>query len=169
MSAWLLAGSAVSRAEDFTLESVGARYGFPGNQKSQGFNQAEVFANVDLPAQWVVRTRWHVQPRLDFSAGWLGGHGDNGFIGTAGASLALSFKQCPLKLEGGVGPTLLSRTEYGSKDFGDPLQFTSYGGLYLDLGERWRLGYRYQHMSNAHLSQHNGALNLQMIAVSFRF
>src|SRR5262245_51619292 len=149
MISWFLAGSVVGGAQELTLEDIGVRYGFPGNQRSQGFNQSEIFANVDFPVQWTVRTRWHIQPRLDFSAGWLGGHGDNGFIGEAGASLALSFKQCPLKLEGGVCPTLISRTEYGSHDFGDMLQFTSYGGLYLDLGERWRLGYRYQHMSNA--------------------
>src|SRR5262249_41698776 len=143
--AWLSGAGVVCRAQELNLEDIGARYGFPGNQKSQGFNQAEVFANVDFPLQWTVRTRWHVQPRLDFSAGWLGGHGESGFIATAGASLALSFKQCPLKLEGGIGPTLLSRTEYGAKDFGEPLQFTGYGGLYWDFGQRWRLGYRYQH------------------------
>lgn len=64
---------------------------------------------------------------------------------------------------------MLSRHDFGSKDFGELFQFTSHIGLNLDLWEHLRLGYRFQHMSNAGLSGHNPGLNLHMLSMSYLF
>lgn len=153
----------------FRLESIGVRGGFSANESGAEFNQAEVAANFDLPWRWNAGAEWGLQTRLDLSLGWLGSSSDNAFIGTLGPSLILERKGFPLSLEGGVSPTLLSKHDLGAKNFGTKFQFTSHIGLNWDIASRVRLSYRFQHMSNAHLSEHNPGLNLHMLGISYLF
>jgi hypothetical protein len=165
----LLLWPAVGRAEGFRLESVGARGGISANLTGQSFNQAEVFANWNLPWGWDLGREWYLQSRLDFSAGWLTVSGDNAAIGTVGPSLVLSRERLPVSLEGGVSPTLLSDSDFESRDFGTYIQFTSHVGLNWDFAAHWRVGYRLQHMSNAGLGAHNRGLNMHLFALSYLF
>jgi lipid A 3-O-deacylase len=165
----LLLSGAVGRAEDFRLESVGARGGISANLTGRSFNQAEVFANWNLPWAWDLGKEWHLQSRLDFSAGWLRDRGYNAAIGTVGPSLVLSRERLPVSLEGGISPTLLSQHDFESRDFGTYIQFTSHVGLNWDFAAHWRLGYRLQHMSNAGLGSHDRGLNMHLFALSYVF
>lgn len=158
-----------SRAEDFRLESAGARGGFSSNRTGKEFYQAEAFGNCNLPWGWDLGGEWHLQSRLDFSVGWLGDRGNNAAIGTVGPSLVLSWERLPLALEGGSSPTFLSTHQFGTKDFGTEVQFTSHVGVNWDFAEHWRIGYRFQHMSNAGLSSSNPGLNMHMFSLSYRF
>ena len=54
-------------------------------------------------------------------------------------------------------------------NFGIPFQFTSHAGLNWEIGGQFGVGYRYQHLSNAHLSNHNPGLNLHGLVLSYRF
>lgn len=165
----LLLWAIVGRAEGFRLESVGTRGGIPANQSGQDFNQAEVFANFDLPWGWELGKQWRLQTRLDLSAGWLGDHGANSAIVTAGPSVVLGWGRLPLSLEGGVSPTFISHDRFESKHFGTDIQFTSHVGLNWDFARHWRLGARFQHMSNAGLASKNPGLNMYMFALSYLF
>jgi lipid A 3-O-deacylase len=172
----LLLAAAASRAqglrfewEEFGFESAGARYGFPVDHRSQGFSQAEAFVNLNLPWKWNLGADWNVQSRLDASAGWLGREGFDAALVTLGPSLVLRDKWLPLSLEGGLSVTGLSRDEFGSKDLGGHLQFTSHAGLNWDFASHWRVGYRFQHTSNAGLRAPNPGLNLHLFAVSYVF
>ena len=157
------------RAEDFRLESVGARVGFPANWSSRYFRQVEIFANWNLPRGWDLGKEWWLHSRLDLSAGWLGDQGVNGAIGTAGPTLVLGRERLPVSLEGGVSLTGLSPAQFPSKDFGMNFQFTSHVGLNWDFATHWRLSYRFQHMSNAGLSPSNPGLNLFVVGLSYLF
>jgi len=159
----------LAHSEEFRLESAGLRYGFSARAHTSGFKQSDVFVNWNLPWSWDLFSRWHLQWRLDCSAGWIGGNGDNAGVFASGPSLLVHRDHIPLSLEFGSGPALLTRDTFGSKDFGTPAQFISYGGLDLNLWRNTRLGYRYQHMSNAHLDGHNPGLNMHMFQVSWRF
>jgi lipid A 3-O-deacylase len=165
----LLLWPAVGRAEGLQLESVGARGGISANLTGVSFNQAEMFANWNLPWGWDLGREWRLQTRLDFSAGWLGDHDKSAAIGTAGPSLVLSRARLPVSLEGGISPTLLSQSDFDSRDFGTYFQFTSHVGLNWDFAEHWRLGYRLQHMSNAGLGSHNRGLNMHLFSLSYVF
>jgi lipid A 3-O-deacylase len=167
--ACVLLFAVISRAEDFRLESVGVRGGLSASSRGEEFNQAEAFVNVNLPWGWDLGKEWHLQSRLDFSVGWLGDRGNNAAVGTIGPSVVLSRERLPVSLEGGVSPTFLSRSEFGSKDFGADFQFTSHIGLNWDFATHWRLGYRFQHMSNAGISSSNPGLNMHMFALSYLF
>src|SRR5262245_31999713 len=135
---YLVAWAAGAGAEALSLESVGARGGF-SVRDSHGrgrFYESEAFANFNLPWHWDLGSEWHLQTRLDLSAGWLTGRGDDGFVGTLGPSLVLGREGFPLFLVGGISPTVLSRDEFGTLDFGDLFQFTTHIGLTWQLGAR---------------------------------
>ena len=82
-----------AEAEGLRLESAGVRFGFPARESASEFNQAEAFANWDLPWHWELGRDWHLQSRLDVSAGWLGDSGADAAIGAVGPSLVLGWKQ----------------------------------------------------------------------------
>jgi hypothetical protein len=157
-----------AHAQEFQFQSVGARVGFPAENTSQHFRQAEAFLNYNLWG-WNLSTNWHMQSRIDLSTGWLGQHGDNAFIGTLGPSLELSRARFPVSLEAGFSPTYISRYQFGNTDLGTRAQFTSHIGLNLDVTSRWRLGYRFQHMSNAGIKEPNPGFNLHVVSVGYLF
>jgi len=165
----LLLGTGPGRAEGFRLESVGVRGGVPASRSAQDFNQAEAFANFDLPWGWELGKDWHLQTRVDLSAGWLGDWGNDAAILKAGPSVVLGRERLPVSLEAGVCPTLMSEDNFGSKHFGTAFQITSHVGLNWDFARHWRLGARFQHMSNAGLGSKNPGLNMFMFALSHRF
>lgn len=151
------------------LDSAGARAGFSAESRSESFHQAEAFLNCDLP--WALRWAedWRLQTRFDFAAGWLGGHSENAFVGSGGPTLELSYDKFPLTLEGGSGPTYISRYEFGRTDLGSLAQFTSHAQINWNISDHFQILYRFQHMSNAGLSSHNPGLNLHMFGIGYRF
>jgi hypothetical protein len=171
----LLFAATPGRALDFSIESAGVRYGFPADSGSGTFHQTEAYTDWSLPPLLDLGPNWHLEPRFDIAAGVLGQDGRDAFIGSAGPLLALGYKHFPVWLEGGSNLTGITRVQYGvprapgSKDFGEPIQFTSRGGLYWDVTAHVRVGYTFQHMSNAHISSTNPGLNLHVFALSYRF
>ncbi len=165
----LLAMIASGQAGDFSFESAGARFGAGASSSNRDFHQAEAFVDVNLPWHWDLGKKWNLETRLDLSAGWLGNNRDSAAVGTLGPVLALRREGFPIFLAGGSSPTLLSRSDFETKNFGEPFQFTSHIGLYWDITEHWRAGYRFQHMSNAGISTSNPGLNLHAVALSYRF
>ena len=158
-------------ADDFGFQdlSVGTRGGLSFNGNTDRFRQIEAFADLNLPWHWNFYSDWSLQPFADFSAGWLEGEHANAAIGSLGPALELRRGTFPLTLVGGSSPTLLSRHDFGNRDFGDDFQFTSYIGLNWDITRNISLGWRFQHMSNAGISKPNPGLNMQMISLSYRF
>ena len=149
-----------------TLESAGVRLGASANHSGSDFKQVEAFLNLNLPWHWPVGKGWLIQSRLDTSAGWLG-DGENGGVFTIGPSFLLKRERFPVYFDLGLSPTGLTQHEFVHKDFGIELQFTTHVGVNLELSPKLRLGYRFQHMSNAHISGHNPGLNLHMFSLEF--
>lgn len=164
-----LALTAQCETGKFSLATLGARGMFSANAKSETFEQAELFAGFDLPWRWGSKDAWNLQTRLDLSAGALNGRSDDAFIGTLGPDFVVRHDRFPLNLEGGVSPTYMSRSEFDGMNFGISFQFTTHVGLNLELGDHFGVGYRYQHMSNAGLGDHNPGLNLHGVVLYYRF
>ncbi len=129
----------------------------------------EAFAYWHLPWRWDLGKEWHLQSRLDLSLGWLANARVNSFVGTAGPSLVLGWKQFPVSLDGGISPTMLSANDFETKDIGSYFQFSSHLGVQWDLTSHLRASYRFQHMSNAGLSSDNPGLNLHLVSLSYVF
>lgn len=165
----LVAAASTSIAQGIHLDSAGARSGLWDAGAGSDFHQAEGFVNWDLPWDWDLGSFWQLRSRADASLGWLGESGADAAIVTLGPSLVLGRPRLPFSLEGGVSPTILSRADFKSRDFGIPFQFTSHVALNLDIISRIRLSYRFQHMSNAGLGRHNPGLNMHMFGLSYLF
>lgn len=165
----LAAMSTAGWAEGFEFESAGVRGGASATSRAHNFHQAEGFVSWNLPWYWNVGSQWRLQTRLQFSAGWLADPGGNAFIGTLGPTVALARPHFPFSFEGGVSPTLLSQHQFATKDFGTDFQFTSHLGIYAELSAHFRLGYRFQHMSDAGLASSNPGLNLHVLSFSYKF
>ena len=161
--------TACAQVSPFSLDAAGSRWGFSTSKKTHDFNQAEGFLDWRLPITLDVCTKWHFLSGLEFSAGWLRGRGEDAFITTFSPCLLVKRDSIPLSLDLGGGLSLLSQEQFGSRDFGTVLQFSSHAGLNFDFGKHVRLGYRFQHMSNAHLSDYNPGLNLHLFGISYRF
>ena len=168
-AACLQCSAVAGQAEDFNLESIGARGGFPESGSGRNFNQAELFTDWDLPWNWDLGKELHLRPQVDASVGWLGDGTYAAAIGTIGPRLVLSRERLPVSIVGGTSPTLLSRTVFRDKDFGINFQFTLRIGLDYDFAPHWRLSYHFQHMSDAGLSSKNPALNMHMFGLSYLF
>jgi hypothetical protein len=166
----LLTLAALSRVagQEFRLDSVGTRLGISANKTGAEFHSVEAFGEWRLPWQHQWEPGWLLLPRHDLSAVLLG-DGIEAARFTAGPSLLLNYGKIPLSIQGGLSPTVLTRSNFASKDIGTKFQFTSYGGLNWDITPHFRLGYRFEHMSNAHLSSSNPGINLHVLAASFLF
>jgi lipid A 3-O-deacylase len=164
-----LSGTNSSSAADFDLESAGARAGIGANGVAEHMSQVEAFAILNLPLAWWNDGHWQLQTRLEMTAGWLGGEGENAVIGSMGPGMLLNLGKTHLSLEVGFSPTLVSRHRYGPLDIGSDLQFTTHIGLNYDIGKHFRIDYRFQHMSNGGLSHPNPGLNMHLFGVSYLF
>jgi hypothetical protein len=153
---------------EFSIDSAGARVGFPGNLSGREFNEAEGFVLWQLPWQWEWRSGWRLDTLLDTSVGWLGDGRDAAKF-AAGPELVLRWKKFPVFLEAGFSPSILTRSEFATKDLGSVVEFTSDLGVGVDLGAHLRLDYRFEHMSNASLGDTNPGLNLHVVGASYRF
>ncbi|HEY1788994.1 MAG TPA: acyloxyacyl hydrolase [Verrucomicrobiae bacterium] len=155
-----------SRAQGFF---VGARGGASFDGDNGRLHQAEVFGGINLPCRWKFYSNWYLRPGADASVGWLSDGDTSAFIGTIGPLVELGKGQFPITLEGGAAPTLLSRHDFSSRDFGDNFQFTSHIGLNWRITDRFTAGARIQHMSNAGITHLNPGVNMEFLSLKYYF
>lgn len=160
---------AADASSEFRFESIGARVGIGANNSSVDFHKAEAVLNFHLPSDYDLGRSWNAALRLDTTAGWFGDPGHNAFIASAGPSVVFGRLPIPFTIEGGISPTVITRWEFGGKDFGTPIQFISHVALNAEMGPSFRLYYRLEHMSNGGLASHNPGLNLHMLGFSYVF
>lgn len=72
-------------------------------------------------------------------------------------------------LELGVGPSLLSRTNFAGKELSTRFQFTSHVGAGFVVNDVHRFGLRYTHVSNASIKTPNPGLDLIEASYTYRF
>jgi len=145
---------APSRAEGVRLTSVGIRGGLTGftvigADERESFQRYDVVATVGLPGSWQSQSGWGLDTGLMVSAGILLGAGEAGFIGTLAPVLALRSEDGRFSLDAGLGGALLSKHKFGDQEWGGPFQLVLTWGLRVPVYRAIRVGYRYQHLSDA--------------------
>ncbi len=173
-TAWLmlvlsLLVAAPSSAEQTDRLTFGLRAAVASHDKKENFNQYEAFANLELPWDWHLGGGWNVVPELELTAGVLKGGGESGFVTSLGPSLTLRGLEDRLELDIGSSPTFLGRRRFGEQHFGEYIQFTSHASINFEVIRNLYVGYRFQHMSNASISDINPGLDLHMFGLSYRF
>jgi hypothetical protein len=150
--------------------TVGFRGGVSeGDVDDEDFQQYELYINYVLPWRWQSTGGWFLNTHLNGTAGALRGAGETGFIGSLGPGIAVGKAGIPVVLAIGVSPTVLSKDHFDDAELGGKFHFTSHLGVFFQLGQRWELGYRFQHMSNAGLKKTNPGLDMHMFQLGYRF
>lgn len=72
-------------------------------------------------------------------------------------------------LEAGVGPTLLSRSQFAGRDLSTRFQFGSYFGAGVLIQNAHRVGLRYSHYSNANIKRPNPGLDVFQLTYTYMF
>ncbi len=135
------------------------------------YTNRELFLSTGLPWTWGDATSdgWHAATDIELAVGEV--RDDDNELTNAGLMLNLAARKgaSPFSLRIGAGPTYISEKELAGRRFGGPLQFSTYIGLYLDLGRRFTLGYRLQHTSNGGIYDVNQGMDLQVVELRLRF
>ena len=156
-------------ADAMALDSVGARLGLSAHGAGKQFSQGQVFGRLALPRNLNLGANWRLEPSLSLGAGLLSNNEYQAGIFDTDFTLLLRKVPIPVSFEAGLGPTVLTEHDFGTKDLGSLFQFTSHGGINVDLASKLRLGYRFQHMSNGGLASPNPGLNTHMLCISWLF
>jgi Lipid A 3-O-deacylase (PagL) len=166
-----------SIAGDTTLLSIGPRYGFSlnepllGKRQTETFNLVDVAATFRLPWSWPLgQSPWSVETRLITSAGALSAAGTTGFIAAVQPDVALTGWNNFVSIDVGVGLAFLSREQYGSQDFGGPVQLGLTMALQIHPISHAYAGFRFQHFSDAGMYGSDSlGIDLYLIEVGYRF
>lgn len=134
-----------------------------------GYSSQEIYWMHQLPIRLGNPENWHITSQGELNAGRVGRGGES--LTTAGGAISLWLRppSTPITVGIGTGPTYLSRTQLGDRDFGGHWQFTSHATARLALTPSLAIGYRIQHTSNAGFSSPNAGYNIQVLEVRFRF
>ena len=140
-------------------------------KKFSGMNQRGVLLRYQVNAQ---TTSFWLPSTLDFAVGLLERGSDTGSFISFGPSYRMRLNKSNLGrwfTEFGVHPTYVSKTQFGGKSLGGKFFFTSYLGLgaYLDRQRKASLLLRYQHTSNAGLSNSNPGVDMLGLTFSYHF
>lgn len=163
---FMLSGSPLTRAE----MDIGLQGGFSAKEvDEQDFQQYSLIVTQPLPWAWQVTPAWSFSTVASATAGVLSSEGEAGFVGSFGPWLVLSSNRLPVQITLGISPTVLSKRKFDDANFGSYVQFTSHMGVGFKLGASWYAAYRFQHMSNASISDNNPGLNTHILQLSRRF
>ncbi len=175
ISMWCLLIPGLALAGEMGLQSLGLRANLSsattlGDPQPEEFEEYDLAANFRLPWQHDFGSRWRLGSRLMTSVGLLQGGGDSGLVASVIPELTIGSEDERFILDMGVGLAYLSRSRFGTQDFGGPFQFALTVGIAVPIYKQWGIGYRFLHYSDAGANGSDtvGADN-HMIEVYYRF
>ena len=149
---------------------VGVRSGFTFFNPGKNFEQVDLFLRRGLPLGWSIGDDCRLGVRGEGAVGVLFGNGGRkALLASAGPDLVLGLFRDRLKLHAGSRLALLSRYNYGYRNFGGPIQFINHLGISFRVTDALVIGYRFQHMSNADIYAHNPGLNINLLEFGLLF
>ncbi|MEE8345139.1 MAG: acyloxyacyl hydrolase [Woeseiaceae bacterium] len=155
---------------DITLTSIGILEA-DSVKKFSGLRQHGLLLSYRVNT--VSRGFW-VPSKLDFTAGHLERGSDSALFVSFGPTYRFNMnKNAPGRwfVDIGSHPTYVSKSQFGGKPLGGKFFFTSFLGLgaYLDRQRHTCLLLRYQHTSNAGLSNSNPGVDMLGLSFSYHF
>lgn len=162
------AAQAGSTGEHDFFETVGTRFGF-GNNRGTRITDFEFFATSRPLRSWDFSREISASLHFETGLGLLSHRSDESFVARAGSVLDVSFGDSPIHFVVSANLAYLSDHRLGSLDLGSDFQFLSAAGFDWRISDRWILGYRWEHISNAGITSLNPGLNLNTLSIGFRF
>jgi lipid A 3-O-deacylase len=154
--------------EDLSLASASLRYAFDDGG-TEDFETYELVASSSPVWAWWAGEETLLAARLEGSLGTLrGDHESSPFVGLV-PILEMVRTGFPLTLAVGVGPTVFSDQRVDSLDLGGALNFTSSIRLGWWINRHLRVGYQYQHTSNAGIYDENDGIDMHALSIGYGF
>ena len=170
-----LLASGPGLAGALSLQSIGLRANLSnattlGDPQPEDFEEYDLASNARFPWQRDFDSSWRLGSRLMSSAGLLRGGGDSALVLSLVPALTFGTSDERFLLDAGAGLAYLSRSRFGSQDFGGPFQFALTVGIAVPIYKQLGIGYRFLHYSDAGMNGSNtvGADN-HMLEVYYRF
>ncbi len=150
---------------------VGFGYGRETHSETQ-LEQYEIFDRHPLPytAQW--GDIFKLSTAVEFGAALIHYYGpDEAVTGRFSATpMVILSPHNKINIIAGIGAGfMVGQTEFGEHDLSGPFLFTGKVGLQILLGESWGIEYTFFHQSNGSIYDSNDSLNMNELAVTFRF
>ena len=150
------------------LGQIDLRWGFDAEENFE-LKSNELVLSFETPWSWQLGAGYTARLQLETGIGAVHGEGEHGVYGRIAPTLELSHPDANWSLFLSSGPSLYSEHIYGLLDLGGDFQFMSSAGISWQVAEKWRIGYRFQHTSNAHLYDLNPGLDLHVLSIARRF
>ncbi len=140
-------------------------------KKFSGMHQHGVLLSYRVRAQ---HTSFWIPSTVDFTAGWLERGSDAASFMSFGPTYRMHLNKTNLGrwfAEFAVHPTYFSKSQFDGKPIGGKFFFASYLGLgaYLGRQRKTSLLLRYQHTSNAGLSNTNPGIDVLGLTLNYHF
>lgn len=155
-------------AREFDWSEIGLRVGIDAENRVN-VKSYELITTLNSPWSWTLNDQFAIDLGFEFGLGALVGEAETGFLAHAGPAIEVAWGERPITLVLSSGPVLLSEHEFDSLDLGGTFQFMSAVGFDFEVAEHWTLGYRYLHISNAHLHEINPGMNLHAVTLLHQF
>ncbi len=162
------------------LAAASAAHAISGTSAELGMGDdstqtARITARWDWNKYWVVSDNWIASGFWEASLGyWHGDGAGSNNIWDIGFTPVFRLRSGVSRfyLEGAIGAHFLSKTRINNgRDLGSSFQFGDHVGLGWNLGDkdRYELGYRFQHVSNADLADPNDGINFHSIRLGYNY
>lgn len=163
---------ATARGDEPFPYALGLRAGNSFGFDVKYVSEYELFAERELPWRWQLSSGICIATKLDGLVGVV--HGEREPRNTSlllgvGPGVSISTVRRRFSLELGVKPAYLREHDFGRHDYGGSLQFISHAGVRVRLGDRYQLGYRFQHLSNSSTASTNPGFNSHMLEFVVQF
>jgi len=149
-------------------DALGFRFGLDA-ESDVNLTISELYLTLGPPWAWELGDTAKVLLLFETAAGVVDGEGSTAFVLSVTPVVRLAFEDVPFDLVVSSGPAYYSDDTFGSLDIGGEFQFISRFGVDWRINENWRIGYRYEHTSNAGLDDTNPGLNFHVLGVACMF
>lgn len=142
---------------------IGVRTGFSAIKKEETFHLHELVAYHTLPWDWQWNGGWTLDTYWEIHFGILSAAAKQSVLISTGPMVTLQTPWKRVALMAAVRPAFLEDHVFGKENLGGEIQFTEEIGVNLALTKYFSIGYRFQHLSNAHLYESNPGLDFHVL------
>ena len=154
---------------------MAAEVGFGYGLEARGDTKLQQYELFDrLPLSYT--TEWGdiftVSTAVEFGAAFIYYNGpDDAVTGRFSAMpMIILSPHKNINILGGAGVGVMAgQTKFGEHDLGGPFLFNAKFGLQILLGDSWGIEYTFYHQSNGNIYGSNDSLNMNQVAITYRF
>ena len=150
---------------------VGFSYGRETRSQTQ-LEQYEIFDRHPLPYTTEWGDIFKISTAVEFGAALIHYYGpDDAVTGRFSATpMVILSPHQNINITAGIGAGfMVGQTGFGEHEIGGPFLFTGKVALQILLGDSWGIEYAFFHQSNGSIYNNNDSLNMNQLAVTFRF